>query len=466
VIKPARPSEFDFPAPPFDIRARVPRVIVPILATIACLGVAVLGLALLPAKTTETVDTPAGPVNRERAFTYTEKVGLIGRTVYERVVLPRRPGADDGYPHWAETLRRATPLLLAGLAVTLAFRAGVLNIGAQGQYVAGAIAGTAVALHLRGPAWVAIPVHLLAAMGAGALCAAIAAVLERWRRVPVVLSTILLNFVAIELLLYLLRGPMRSFDEAGVPRDPQSDELLWAARLPPAGIAATVSGDLGSIPMPPVFPGSNLDAVASGVVASAVDLRPAVAPTEPPAVPSFPGWDGNALPWLWQIATRLYPAIWIALVAAGALAFLLRRTTFGFRVRVVGDNPEAARFAGIGVAGVATATLALSGALAGLAGTVGVAGVAPYVLYPDRATDGVGFTAIAAALLGRLTPLGTVCAALFLSALSTAFKALERSDLQIPSSAAQALQGALILAILVATSPRLIGRLLLRRRGG
>ncbi|MEZ0263186.1 MAG: ABC transporter permease [Phycisphaerae bacterium] len=402
----------------------MPRVVAPILATIACLGAAMLGLALLPAKGTETVDTPAGPVDRERAYTYAEKVGLIGRTVYERVVLPRRPGADAGYSHWAETLRRATPLMLAGLAVTLAFRAGVLNIGAQGQYVAGAIAGTAVALHLSRPAWVAIPVHLLAAMAAGALCAAIAAVLERWRRVPVVLSTILLNFVAIELLLYLLRGPMRSFDEAGVPRDPQSDELPWPARLPPVN---------------PDGP-------------------------EPAEIPTFPGWNAAAFSWLWQIATRLYPPIWIALIAAAALAFLLRRTTFGFRVRIVGDNPEAARFAGIGVGAVSTATLALSGALAGLAGAVGVAGVAPYVLYPDRATDGVGFTAIAAALLGRLTPLGTVCAAMFLSALSTAFKALERSDLQIHSSAAQALQGALILAILVATSPQLVKRLLRGRR--
>jgi len=214
---------------------------------------------------------------------------------------------------------------------------------------------------------------------------------------------------------YLLQGPMRPVDLAGIPLEPQSAELPGWARLPP------MAGDEEGAPMPP-----------------------------------FPGMSWAIWPWAWRLLAGLYPPIWIAIIAAAVLGLMLRWTTFGFRLKVVGQNPEAARVAGMNVPRVAMATLAISGALAGLAGVVSVAGVAPYVLYPDRAGDGVGFTAIAVALLGRLSAAGTVFSALFFALLSTAFKALERSDLAVHSSTAQAVQGALILALLITTSGRWI----------
>jgi simple sugar transport system permease protein len=118
---------------------------------------------------------------------------------------------------------------------------------------------------------------------------------------------------------------------------------------------------------------------------------------------------------------------------------------------VVGQNPEAGRFAGMNVARVSVATLALSGALAGLAGGVQVAGVRPFQLFRDYGTEGVGFTGIAVALLGRLSPMGVVVAAVFFGMLGTAFRALERSDLAVHAATAQAVQGGLVIAVLVVT---------------
>ena len=109
-------------------------------------------------------------------------------------------------------------MLLTGLAIAAAFRAGVLNIGGQGQYVTGAIAGAAIGIYLPASRWVVIPLLLMGSMVGGALIAAVAAGLERWRRVPVVLSTLLLNFVALEFLRYLLQGPMRATSDAGSRR--------------------------------------------------------------------------------------------------------------------------------------------------------------------------------------------------------------------------------------------------------
>jgi len=237
-----------------------------------------------------------------------------------------------------------------------------------------------------------IPLHVASAAAAGALLACVAAALDRWRRVPVVLSTLLLNFVALEFLRYLLQGPMRATAAGGTLLDPQSPELLEAARLPQF----------------------------------------------------FAGPSGQGV----------HLGFFIAVAAAVTIAFVLRQTTFGFRLRVVGQNPDAGRFAGMNVARVSFATLALSGALAGLGGGVQVAGVATYVLFPDLGSDGLGFTGIAVALLGRLSPIGVIFSALFFGLLDTTFKALERSPLAIHSVTAQAVQGALVIAILIVTSPR------------
>jgi ABC-type uncharacterized transport system permease subunit len=376
-------------------RGRLRALLISILSSITsaaiCLAITAALLATLPATDRGTIDTPQGSTEVERPYTYGEKLELVCKTTYERVILPRSPTARAGYRNWIQTLQSATIILLTGLSVAVAFRANVLNIGTQGQYVLGAIAGAAIGVYLPASRWIVIPAMLIGAMIAGALFAGVAAALERWRNVPVVLSTLLLNFVALEFLRYILQGPMRAYGEEGRPLDPQSPELAEFARLP-----------------------------------QFFSDRP---------------------------RQGLHLGFFIAVIAALVLWFVLRKTTFGFRLRVVGQNPVAARFAGMNAARISFATLALSGALGGLAGGVQFAG-ATYVLYPDVGTDGLGFTGIAVALLGRLSPIGVIFSAIFFGVLKTAFVALQESPLEIHSNTAQAVQGLLVIAVLIVSTPQ------------
>jgi len=135
----------------------------------------------------------------------------------------------DGLPlHFALSLQQAGPLALCGLATALAFRCGVLNIGVEGQYRIGALAAITVGTLAPGPGWFALTLALGAAALAGAMWAGIAAHLEHWRGVPVVLSTILLNFVAALLVSLLVGGVLRA---AGTTA-PQTAELVADHRLP------------------------------------------------------------------------------------------------------------------------------------------------------------------------------------------------------------------------------------------
>jgi general nucleoside transport system permease protein len=136
------------------------------------------------------------------------------------------------YAFGSGTLVRATPLILTGLAVAIAFRAGVFNIGAEGQFIVGAAAATATALALNGlPAIVLIPLTLAAGAAAGAAWAWIAAVLRTRFHVLEVISTIMLNFVALYLVSYLVRGPLQEPTHIY----PQTSPLPEAAHLPRFG---------------------------------------------------------------------------------------------------------------------------------------------------------------------------------------------------------------------------------------
>ncbi|MEP0841712.1 MAG: ABC transporter permease, partial [Phycisphaerae bacterium] len=131
---------------------------------------------------------------------------------------------------FVESLARATPLMLCGLAVTLAFRAGAWNIGVEGQYLAGAMAMTAIGTAAGPwPGWLLVAACLVASAAAGALWAVPAVALDNRRGVPLVLSTILLNFVALHLVQYLTRGPLQGDD----PAAPESAPLAPQARLFP-----------------------------------------------------------------------------------------------------------------------------------------------------------------------------------------------------------------------------------------
>lgn len=283
------------------------------------------------------------------------------------------------YALHSATLVRAVPLVLTGLAVTVAFRAGILNIGAEGQLLAGAAAAAAAGVTLApvlGP--LTLPVALVAGAAAGAGWAGIAALARARFGVLDVISTIMLNFVAGYVVSWLVRGPLQEPTRI-YPQTPMLPDIVRLPRM---------------------LPGS-----------------------------------------------RLHLGIVLALVAAGVVWLVLARTAAGFRLRAVGANPDAAASAGLVQAGRVAATAFLaSGALAGLAGGVEVTGVT-LALY-ENLSPGYGYTAIAVALLARLSAPGVVVAGVLFGALEAGATAMQR-DAGVPSVVVTAVT-ALVILMLVA----------------
>ena len=251
------------------------------------------------------------------------------------------------------TLREMTTLVFAGLSVALAFRAGLFNIGGAGQITVGAIAAGYVGFTIEGlPAIVHLPLALLVGFAAGMVWGGIAGFLKARTGAHEVITTIMLNFIAQYLLLYLLKTEV--FQRPGRD-DPISPPVEEAARLP--------------------------------------------------------------------LFSDRFPAHWgilLALLAAVGVWYLLRHTTIGFRMRAVGANPNAARYAGMNVGNTYTLSMGLAGGLAGLAGTSQLLGVPPsYSLSSPFGAASIGFEAIALALLGRASPAGVVAASFLFAVLRT-----------------------------------------------
>ena len=282
------------------------------------------------------------------------------------------------------TLVRATPLILTGLATAVAFRAGVFNIGAEGQLLAGAAFGAWIVLSWGARLGGAAPWFALVAGGiAGAGWAGIAAVLRARFQVLEVISTILLNFIAAFGVGYLVRGPMQEH----LHIYPQTETFADRMRLPHL-----------------------------------------------------------------LIGSRLHAGFLVAIVAALGVWVVLRHTAAGFRLRVTGANPNAARTAGeIDVRRVATRAFLASGALAGIAGAVEVTGVT-YALY-ENLSPGYGYTAIAVALLARLHPLFVVVTAMLFGALESGAAAMQR-DAGVPAVVASIVEASAILLVLAASRLR------------
>jgi general nucleoside transport system permease protein len=259
-----------------------------------------------------------------------------------------------------QTLIVTTPLILTGLAVAFAFRCGLFNIGGQGQYLIGSYAAVWVGSSFAGmPKGLHILVAILAATLAGAVWAGIAGLLKATVGAHEVISTIMLNWVAIWVGAYLfaLKGPLQNSDPSQ-QSVPVSNEVASSAKLP-------------------VFWGD----------------------------PELQG---------------LHIGLFIALGAALIFWVVLNRSTTGYEVRAVGLNPEAARYGGISVARNYILVMAMCGAFAGLAGSMDLLGWQFRIATNDilnSANVGLGFFGIAVALLGRNTASGTVIAALLFGAL-------------------------------------------------
>jgi len=256
-----------------------------------------------------------------------------------------------------QTLIITTPLILTGLAVAFAFRCGLFNIGGQGQYLVGTYFAVWVGSSFESmPGLLHILLAMFAACLAGAAWGAIAGLLKAVAGAHEVISTIMLNWIAVwtGMFLFGLGGPLQSDTDTSVP---VSNDIAEGAKLP-------------------VFWG---DAELQG----------------------------------------LHVGLFIALAALLVFWVLLNRTRTGFEVRAVGFNPEAARTAGISVSKNYILVMAVCGFFAGLAGALDVLGWQFRVATNDIQISTIGFLGIAVALLGRNTAVGVLFSALFFGALVT-----------------------------------------------
>ncbi|MCW3002267.1 MAG: transporter permease [Conexibacter sp.] len=265
------------------------------------------------------------------------------------------PDRDTAAINLQQTLLITGPLILLGLAVAYAFRAGLFNIGGQGQYAVGSIVAVWVGSSFAGmPGGLHVVLAMVAATAAGAAWAAIAGALRATTGANEVITTIMLNYIALWLGVYLfgLGGPLQNNAQPDVPI---SNDIVHNARLP-------------------VFWGD----------------------------PDLQG---------------LHIGIFVALVAAVVYWVLLNRSTKGYEARAVGFNPEAARYSGIKVGRTYVLVMGTCGALAGLAGSLDVLGWQFHLATNDIQGSQLAFLGIAVALLGRNTAIGTCLAALLFGAM-------------------------------------------------
>ena len=306
----------------------------------------------------------------------------------------------------AETLVKATPILFVAIGIAIAFRGGMINIGGEGQMIAGALAGTAVALvvgEMRVPPELAkapgafdlviVSLSLLGGFLAGALYGGLAGFLKAYFDVNEILSTIMLNQIAVQMMNYLLNGILLDPATAGVNNIPKTARLVTAAQLPRLSLPI---GDL------------------------ALFAR-----------------------------TRLHWGLIVAMVLAVVIFIFLWRTSLGYRIRAVGENQRASSYAGINVKRQMMFSMFLAGGFAGLAGVVQVLGL-QYRLQTDGSpagfTGGAGFNGIVAALFGGLNPIGAIPASAFFGGLLVGAQKMQR-EVGVPASLITAVNGLIVVFV-------------------
>jgi len=278
----------------------------------------------------------------------------------------------------AETLVKTIPLLLTGLGVAVAFRMQLWNIGAEGQLYLGAIVATGTGIFLLpdAPAVVLIPAMVVAGLLGGAFWALVPGLLRAFLGANEIITSLMLNYVAILLSEYLVHGPWRDPAAFGFPGTKSLPDAAW-----------------------------------------------------------LPRWE----------TTRVHLGLLFGLVAAALLWATLRRTRWGYEVSVMGENPRAARYAGMPTRRTIVLVMVLSGALAGLAGMSEVAGIGHQL--QSSLSPGYGYTAIIVAWLGRLNPGGIVLVAFLLAGVLVGGDQLQMT-MGLPSAIAPMLQGTILFFLL------------------
>ena len=292
-------------------------------------------------------------------------------------------GAFGSAKALSETTVWATPYIFAGLAVAVAFKGGLFNIGAEGQLALGAVMAAWVGYALPDILGITLPalIHVPLAVGMGVLAGAIWGAIPGWLKARTgaheVINTIMMNYIALNMASYLLNGPMK---------DPNPMNVV--ARTPE--------------------------------IAEGARIGPVIA--------------GFRFHWGFILALAIAAIVW----------WVLQKTTLGFEIRTAGANPDAARYAGVNVERTIVFTMMLSGALAGMAGAIEV--TALNYRHELGFSVGYGFDAIAIALLAKIHPLGVVVSSILWGAMRNGASRMQFLT-QIPVDVISVIQALILLFV-------------------
>ena len=299
---------------------------------------------------------------------------------------------------FSDTIVKATPLILVGLACSVAFRMKLWNIGAEGQFFLGAFGASAVILipllPADAPRWLFILTCAIAGMACGALWAFVPGYLKARLNVNEIITTLMMNYIAIAFVNFFI---FAVWTEGGFQMSRMFPKTAWLPRL------------------------TDFSAVS----------------------PIFRG-----------LTTHL--GLILGLVAAVVVWFIMYRSRWGYEIRLIGDNPRAARYAGINIARNTILVMMFSGALAGLGGVSEITGVVHRL--QGAISPGYGFTGIIVAWLAKLNPFGVVVVSILFGALILAGREIQ------PSGVPKLIQG-FILVCLVASDFLLRYRIRVVRQG-
>lgn len=293
---------------------------------------------------------------------------------------------------------RSTPLILTGLSVAFAFKTGLFNIGSEGQFIIGAMTAAYVGFIFHFSPWIQVPLVLILSVFISSLYGGLAGFMKARFGVHEVISTIMLNWIALYFSNYVVM--LNGFHKPGT----ETSEFIQPAA----------------------------------------------------SITFFENWKSSdiGMQWLTRhefLSDFLRPpvnaGIFIALIAVIVVWIILKKTSFGFKLKAVGLSPEAARYAGINVNKKMTQSMMIAGGLSGLAGATHVMGVSKNIAIL-AAHEGYGFDGIAVSLIGSNTPFGSLIAGFFLGALKYSGSKIQ-SALEAPSEVISIMIGAIIFFIAI-----------------
>jgi ABC-type uncharacterized transport system permease subunit len=370
----------------------------------------------------------------------------------------------------SESFVATVPYIFLSLAVAVGFKSGLFNIGVEGQFDIGAIVGAIVGQAFHGlPAIIHLPLTLACAALGGAIWAGIPGYLKAKTGAHEVITTIMMNYVAFRLTEYLVSGPFKDPNSSAV-QTPASAESAWVWSL--SSIPQRLQDPLNALGTA-IFLAALAYLFARWIVSrTSLNTR-----LKNPSQKQMVTWGFTVivalftffvLPHLSKVFwpfndpyDRLHIGLIFALLASILVWWLLWKTTLGFELRMVGANPNAARYSGINITRNIVIAMAISGAFAGFAGAIEVLGVSSCHCQQVFYVSGYGFDAIAIALLAKNNPFGILAASFLFGAMRNGADLMELNS-GVSKYIISLIQA---LALLFVSAPAIINSIYRRRQG-